>query len=149
MGASANVPDLRKDRLLRFLPQSTREQACPRGSSSSAPFSRAGGRLVVVCDRRGHVRSARLSGGCRIGAFPFVIEIQAGECFGHNQSKLKAEESKVPQYMMLIYTPTEGGPSPEELQAMHPRWNAYTQSLSEAGVLVAGDALVFNDTATT
>jgi hypothetical protein len=55
----------------------------------------------------------------------------------------------VPQYMMLIYTPTEGGPSPEELQAMHPRWNAYTQSLSEAGVLVAGDALEGTDTATT
>jgi hypothetical protein len=45
------------------------------------------------------------------------------------------------QYMMLIYTPNEGGPTPEELQAMHPHWNAYTQSLSDAGVLVAGDAL--------
>ena len=32
---------------------------------------------------------------------------------------------------------------------MHPRWNAYTQSLGEAGVLVAGDALDGIDTATT
>jgi hypothetical protein len=53
------------------------------------------------------------------------------------------------QYMMLIYTPTEGGPSPEEMAAAHPRWNAYTQSLTEAGVLVAGDALEGVDTATT
>jgi len=63
--------------------------------------------------------------------------------------KIQNEESQVPQYMMLIYTPTEGGPTPEELQAMHPRWNAYTQSLSDAGVLVAGDALEGIDTATT
>ena len=55
----------------------------------------------------------------------------------------------MPQYMMLIYTPNEGGPSPEELQAEHPRWNAYTQELTEAGVLVAGDALEGVDTATT
>jgi hypothetical protein len=51
--------------------------------------------------------------------------------------------------MMLIYTPTEGGPSPEQLQAEHPRWNAYTQALADAGVMVAGDALEGIDTATT
>jgi hypothetical protein len=55
----------------------------------------------------------------------------------------------MPQYMMLIYTPTEGGPSPEEMQAEHPRWDAYTQALTEAGVLVAGDALEGVETATT
>jgi hypothetical protein len=55
----------------------------------------------------------------------------------------------MPQYMMLIYTPTEGGPSPEQLQAEHPRWNAYTQALADAGVMVAGDALEGIDTATT
>ncbi len=55
----------------------------------------------------------------------------------------------MPQYMMLIYTPTEGGPPPEELQAEMPKWNAYTQSLAEAKVLVAGDALEGIDTATT
>jgi hypothetical protein len=55
----------------------------------------------------------------------------------------------MPQYMMLIYTPNEGGPTPEEQKAEHPRWNAYTQALSEAGALVAGDALEGIDTATT
>jgi hypothetical protein len=69
--------------------------------------------------------------------------------FRQRPVKIQNEEPQVPQYMMLIYTPTEGGPTPEELQAMHPRWNAYTQSLSDAGVLVAGDALEGIDTATT
>ena len=55
----------------------------------------------------------------------------------------------MPQYLMLIYTPTEGGPSPEQLQAEHPKWNAYTQALADAGVMVAGDALEGVDTATT
>ena len=55
----------------------------------------------------------------------------------------------MPQYMMLIYTPAEGGPTPEQLQADTPRWNAYTESLSAAGVMVAGDALEGVETATT
>src|ERR1700683_517992 len=121
MGASTNVPDLRKDRLLRFLPQSTREQACPRGSSSSAPFSRAGRRLVVVCDRRGHLRSARLSGAVeseprrRIGRMSnrgsSVRQRDKGWRFRLEPFKIERRGiSKMPQYMMLIYTPTEGGP---------------------------------------
>jgi hypothetical protein len=52
------------------------------------------------------------------------------------------------QYMLLIYTPAEGGPSPDELQAEYPRWMQYTQDLRESGVLVAGDALQGTDTAT-
>ena len=55
----------------------------------------------------------------------------------------------MPQYMILIYSPTEGGPSPEEMQAEFPRWMEYTQSLQDAGVMVAGDALQPIDTATT
>jgi hypothetical protein len=54
----------------------------------------------------------------------------------------------VPQYMLLIYTPTEGGPSPEELQAEFPRWGEYTQALQEAGALRGGDALQPVETAT-
>ena len=53
------------------------------------------------------------------------------------------------QYMLLIYGPTEGGPSPEELEAEMPRWFEYTQELQEAGVLRAGDALYPTDAATT
>ncbi|HMJ36491.1 MAG TPA: YciI family protein [Baekduia sp.] len=52
------------------------------------------------------------------------------------------------QYMMLIYTPVEGGPAPEQLAAEYPRWMQYTQDLQESGVLVAGDALQGLDTAT-
>ena len=55
----------------------------------------------------------------------------------------------MPQYMMLIYTPAEGGPSPEEMQAEMPRWGAYTQALTDAGAIVAGDPLEPIDTATT
>jgi hypothetical protein len=53
------------------------------------------------------------------------------------------------QYMLLIYGPTEGGPSPEELEAEMPRWFEYTQELQEAGVLRAGDALHPVEAATT
>jgi hypothetical protein len=55
----------------------------------------------------------------------------------------------MPQYMLLIYSPTEGGPSPEEMQADFPRWMEYTQNLQDAGILVAGDALQGAETATT
>ena len=55
----------------------------------------------------------------------------------------------MPQYMLLIYSPTEGGPSPEEAQAELPRWFEYTQQLQESGAMVAGDALQPVDTATT
>ena len=47
----------------------------------------------------------------------------------------------MPQYMLLIYAPAEGGPSPEEMQAELPRWFAYTDALRDAGALVHGDAL--------
>ena len=55
----------------------------------------------------------------------------------------------MPQYMLLIYSPTEGGPSPEEMQAEMPKWYEYTQALQDAGVMVAGDALQPTETATT
>jgi hypothetical protein len=51
--------------------------------------------------------------------------------------------------MLLIYSPTEGGPSPEERAAEMPRWYEYTQGLQDAGVMVAGDALHGTDAATT
>lgn len=54
----------------------------------------------------------------------------------------------MPQYMLLICNPTEGL-SPDEAQAEHPKWMAYTQALSEAGALVSGEALQPVATATT
>ena len=56
----------------------------------------------------------------------------------------------MPQYMLLIYNPADAGePTPEQLQEIGSRYDAYTQSLVEAGVLVGGDALERVDTATT
>jgi hypothetical protein len=54
----------------------------------------------------------------------------------------------MPQYMLLICNPTEGL-SPDEAQAEHPKWMAYTQALGEAGALVSGEALQPVATATT
>jgi hypothetical protein len=50
---------------------------------------------------------------------------------------------------MLIYNPVESPLSPEEQAAMMPRWNEFTQSLMDAGLFVAGDALQGVDVATT
>lgn len=55
----------------------------------------------------------------------------------------------MPQYMLLIYSPTDSSPSPEELAAEMPKWFSYTTALQESGVLVAGEALEALETATT
>jgi hypothetical protein len=55
----------------------------------------------------------------------------------------------MPHYLMLIYSPVDGGPTPEEMAAMSPRWDEYTDRLRESGLFVAGDALQNTDTATT
>lgn len=56
------------------------------------------------------------------------------------------------QYMLLIYTNESAYPEPkndEERQAQIAPWLSYTQALREAGVFVAGDALLPTSTATT
>jgi hypothetical protein len=55
----------------------------------------------------------------------------------------------VPHYILLLYMPAEGRPSPEESAAEMPKWAAYTQELQDKGVFVAGDALQPTSTATT
>ena len=55
----------------------------------------------------------------------------------------------MPQYMLLIYGPVEDALTPEEREAERPLWYDYTQSLRDAGVHVAGDALYDVETATT
>jgi hypothetical protein len=55
----------------------------------------------------------------------------------------------MPQYMLLIYNPVEGGPTPEEMAAQHQRWMSYTEDLNTAGLLVGGEALRGVDVATT
>ena len=55
----------------------------------------------------------------------------------------------MPEYLMLIYTPAENPLSPEEMAEMSPQWDAYTESLREAGVYLGGNALQGTDVATT
>jgi hypothetical protein len=52
----------------------------------------------------------------------------------------------MPQYMLLIYNPPTQEEAPPE---MHERWAVFTESLKDAGLLVAGDALQGVETATT
>ena len=47
----------------------------------------------------------------------------------------------MPQYMLLIYQPVDNPLTPDQLQEMVPLWDAYTNTLQDAGALVAGDAL--------
>jgi hypothetical protein len=53
------------------------------------------------------------------------------------------------RYMLLIYGPAEGGPSPEELEAEFPRWFEYQAAIERSGVFLAGDPLQGRETATT
>ena len=55
----------------------------------------------------------------------------------------------MPQYMLLIYGPSDRNPTPEEMAAELPRWNAYTEQLQNAGIMLAGDALHGPEAATT
>ena len=55
----------------------------------------------------------------------------------------------MPQYLLLIYSPADMRPSPEEMAAEMPKWNAYTQELIASGAMVGGNALERIDTATT
>ena len=47
----------------------------------------------------------------------------------------------MPQYILLIHAPAQGGPSPEQQQAEMPRWFEYTEELRSSGAMVAGEAL--------
>jgi hypothetical protein len=55
----------------------------------------------------------------------------------------------MPQYMLLIYNPVQSPLSPEQLGEVGPAFDAYTQGLQAAGVLVGGDALEGAEIATT
>ena len=55
----------------------------------------------------------------------------------------------MPNYMMLIYTPTEGPPSPDDPGMDISRWRAYRQALADSGTLLAEGRLQTADVATT
>jgi hypothetical protein len=55
----------------------------------------------------------------------------------------------MPQYMLLTYNPVQSPLSPEQMAEVGPRFGAYTESLHDAGVFVAGAALEGAEIATT
>jgi hypothetical protein len=55
----------------------------------------------------------------------------------------------MPQYILLINEPPEGGVPASEQEAQTQRWGEYAQALGEAGAMVGGDRLRPADTATT
>ena len=55
----------------------------------------------------------------------------------------------MPQYMLLILNPVEGGPSPEQQAQEYGRWAQYTQDLRDSGLFRSGDPLQAPDVATT
>ena len=55
----------------------------------------------------------------------------------------------MPQYMLLIYQPSDYDPTAEERAANFPKWSAYTEELQGAGIMLAGDALHPAESATT
>lgn len=55
----------------------------------------------------------------------------------------------MPQYMLVIFNPAEGGPLPEQQAEQHQRWDQYTKDLRDSGLFVSGDALQGPDVATT
>ena len=55
----------------------------------------------------------------------------------------------MPEYMLLLYLPSDNPATPEQMAAEAPRWDQFTQGLMEAGVFVAGNALERPDVATT
>jgi hypothetical protein len=54
----------------------------------------------------------------------------------------------MPQYMLIICNPAQDL-TPEEQEAEHPKWGAYTRALCDEGVFVAGEALQPAGTAAT
>jgi hypothetical protein len=55
----------------------------------------------------------------------------------------------MPQYMLLMYQPVDGGPPPEEMPEQHARWARYDQEIKDAGLFVANNGLGGPDLATT
>ena len=55
----------------------------------------------------------------------------------------------MPQYMLLMYQPVEGGPSRDEMAAEYAKWKQYDQDIKDAGLFVANNGLAGTDMATT
>ncbi len=91
--------------------------------------------------RGGHEASAR--------AVDFARPRSSGKMRPQIERRNRTEGGSMPQYMLLIYNPADGGPTPEEMAAQHEHWMSYTDALRDAGLYVAGDALQGVDVATT
>lgn len=63
---------------------------------------------------------------------------------------MTSQDQPTQKYMLLLYSAENSGPTPgsPEFMASMQEWFAYTQALTEAGALVAGDPLQGIETAT-
>ena len=55
----------------------------------------------------------------------------------------------MPRYLLLNYIPADRKPTPQEIAEEHPRWAAYAQELTDAGLLVASHGMQGPEVATT
>jgi hypothetical protein len=55
----------------------------------------------------------------------------------------------MPEYMLLMYQPFEGGPAPEKRSKEHAKWMQYDQDVKDAGLFVANRGLGPFEVATT
>jgi hypothetical protein len=55
----------------------------------------------------------------------------------------------MPEYILLMYQPTDGGPSPESWGEVHAQWTKFDEDIKAAGAFVANRGLGQLDVATT
>jgi hypothetical protein len=55
----------------------------------------------------------------------------------------------MPQYILLMYMPVEGGPSRDQLSEEHAKWTQYDKEIKDAGLFVANRGLGPLDVTTT
>jgi hypothetical protein len=55
----------------------------------------------------------------------------------------------MPQYMLLMYQPADGGPSQEQISVEYPKWQQFDKDIKDAGLFVDNNGLGPTDVATT
>lgn len=55
----------------------------------------------------------------------------------------------MPEYVLLMYQPVEGGPPPDQMSEEHAKWTRFDQDIKDAGLFVDNRGLGPLDVATT
>ena len=55
----------------------------------------------------------------------------------------------MPEYMLFMYQPVDGGPPTDDWAAAHARWQQFDQDIKDAGAFVHNRGLATTDAATT